>query len=375
MPGWAAWAGEHEVGPYSVGVEEEVMLLEPGSWELANRAEDVLSAFPPELGAHLDTETHSSVIELQTGVHPDVQGAIGELRTLRGAVSETTAAMGMRAASAGTHPTALWTDVVVSGGERSRQVHQSMRELARREPTFALHVHVGLADPETAIRVANRLRVHQPLLLALSANSPFWQGRDTGLASSRTPVFQAFPRVGVPRAFESYADYVEAVDLLIRAGAVPEPTFLWWDVRPQPRFGTVEIRIMDAQTRVSQTAALVALVQSVCRLEAVSGYAGTEAVEAYEALVENRFLAARDGIEASLIDPELDRLVPAAEMLADLLAACGAPCPRAGMRGRAGAGWRAQSPQRLHPPARGRPPGWRPAAGARGPGRGVLRLS
>jgi carboxylate-amine ligase len=183
-------------------------------------------------------------------------------------------------------------------------------------------VHVGVPDPETAIRVANRLRVHQPLLLALSANSPFWQGRDTGLASSRTPVFQAFPRVGVPRAFEIYADYVEAVDLLIRAGAVSEPTFLWWDVRPQPRFGTVEVRIMDAQTRVSQTAALVALVQSVCRLEAASGYAGDEAVEAHEALVENRFLAARDGIEASLIDPELDRLVSAAELLADLLAAC-----------------------------------------------------
>jgi glutamate---cysteine ligase / carboxylate-amine ligase len=322
MPDWATWAGEHEVGPYSVGVEEEVMLLEPGSWELANRAEDVLSAFPVDLGAHLDTETHSSVIELQTGVHPDVEGAIGELRELRRALWETTATMGMRPASAGTHPTAEWKDVVVSGGDRSRQVYRSMRELARREPTFALHVHIGLADPETAIRVANRLRVHQPLLLALSANSPFWQGRDTGLASARTPVFQAFPRVGVPRGFESYGDYVEAVDLLIRSGALPEPTFLWWDVRPQPRFGTVEVRIMDAQTRVSQTGALVALVQSVCRMEAESGYAAAESAEAYEALVENRFLAARDGIEAVLIEPELNRMVPAVELLADLLAAC-----------------------------------------------------
>jgi glutamate---cysteine ligase / carboxylate-amine ligase len=322
MPDWADWAGEHRVGPYSLGVEEEVMLVEPGSWELANRAEDVLSAFPDHLGAHMNAETHGSAIELETGVHADVRGAILELGELRRQLSEVAAALGMRVASAGTHPTALWSDVVVSRGDRYRHVYQSMRELARREPTFALHVHVGIPDPEIAIDVANRLRVHLPLLLALSANSPFWQGRDTGLASARTPVFQAFPRVGVPRAFESYLEYVEAVDLLIRAGAVSEPTFLWWDVRPQPRFGTVELRVMDAQTRLSQTAALVALVQCLCRMEAEGEYASATAVEAYEVLVENRFLAARDGIESCLIEPELDRLVPATELLADILAAC-----------------------------------------------------
>jgi carboxylate-amine ligase len=321
-PAWARWAGEHEVGPYSLGVEEEVMLLEPGSWELANRAEDVLAALPAELGAHLNAETHGSAIELHTGVHADVPGVVGEIRGLRETLRETLEPMGMRVASAGTHPSAVWQDVVVSGGDRYRHVYESMRELARREPTFALHVHVGIADAETAIRVANRLRVHLPLLLALSANSPFWQGRDTGLASSRTPVFQAFPRVGIPRAFESYDDYVEAVDLLIRCGAVPEPTFLWWDVRPQPRFGTVELRVMDAQTSIWQTAALVALVQSLCRMEAEGRYASTEAVAAYEALVENRFLAARDGIEARLIEVELDRRVPAVDLLADLIVAC-----------------------------------------------------
>ena len=327
-PDWATWAGEHEVGPYSLGVEEEVMLLEPGSWELANRSEDVLAAFPAPLGAHLNAETHGSAIELQTGVHADVPGVVGELRGLRETLRTTLEPMGMRAASAGTHPTAVWQDVVVSGGDRYRHVYESMRELARREPTFALHVHVGIPDAEAAIRVANRLRVHMPLLLALSANSPFWQGRDTGLASSRTPVFQAFPRVGVPRAFESYDEYVEAVDLLIRCDAVPEPTFLWWDVRPQPRFGTVELRIMDAQTRVWQTGALVALVQSICRMEAERGYAAPNAVRAHEALVENRFLAARDGIEARLIEVELDRRVPAVELLADLVVAC-APHARA----------------------------------------------
>ena len=144
-----------------------------------------------------------------------------------------------------------------------------MRELARREPTFALHVHIGVDSPEHAIVLHDRLRAHLPLLLALSANSPFWQGRDTGLASARTPLFQAFPRVGIPRGFHSYADYVEAVDLLMRSGALAEPTSLWWDVRPQPRFGTVEVRVMDVQTRVAETAAIVALVQCIARRELV----------------------------------------------------------------------------------------------------------
>ena len=227
----------------------------------------------------------------------------------------------MRAASAGTHPFAVWQEIVVSAGERYQFVYGSMRELARREPTFGLHVHVGVPDPEAAIHAANRLRTHIPLLLALSVNSPFWQGRDTGLASARTPLFQAFPRVGIPRAFADYAEYVESVDVLIRCDAVPEPTFLWWDVRPQPRFGTVEVRIMDAQTTLADTAAIAALVQCIVRAE-VEGEDHLERSMPQEVLAENRFLAARDGMDAELIEPELGRRVPARELLADLVAVC-----------------------------------------------------
>ena len=195
-------------------------------------------------------------------MHADGGGAAARAAaTCAGALDERAGPLGLRRASAGTHPFAVWHETVVSSGERYQAVYGSMRELARREPTFALHVHVGVPDPEDAIALANRMRAHLPLLLALSANSPFWQGRDTGLASARTPLFQAFPRVGIPREFDDYDDYVETVDLLIRCDAFPEPTFLWWDVRPQPRFGTVEVRIMDAQTTVAETAALVALVQ------------------------------------------------------------------------------------------------------------------
>ena len=197
-----------------------------------------------------------------------------------------------------------------------------MRELARREPTFALHVHVGVPDPASAIRALRGLRVHVPLLLALAANSPFWQGRDTGLAAARVPIFGTFPRVGIPRAFDDYAEYVEAIDVLLRCEAFPEPTFLWWDVRLQPRFGTIEIRIMDAQTRSADNATLAALAQCVVRLEATEGYAHEAIACRPEVLDENRFLATRDGMRAAFIDPESDGRKPAREILDGLLAAC-----------------------------------------------------
>ena len=227
----------------------------------------------------------------------------------------------MRAASAGTHPFAVWQEIVVSAGERYQFVYGSMRELARREPTFGLHVHVGVPDPEAAIYAANRLRTHIPLLLALSVNSPFWQGRDTGLASARTPLFQAFPRVGIPRDFADYAEYVESVDVLIRCDAVPEPTFLWWDVRPQPRFGTVEVRIMDAQTKLADSAAIAALVQCD-RPRRGRGRRAPGTVDAAGG-ARREPLPRRPRRHGRRADrARAGRRVPARELLADLVAVC-----------------------------------------------------
>jgi carboxylate-amine ligase len=196
-----------------------------------------------------------------------------------------------------------------------------MRELARREPTFALHVHVGVPDADMALRALDGVREHLPVLLALSGNSPFWQGRDSGLASARTPVFQAFPRTGPPRHFGTYDAYVEAIDVLLRTDAIPEPTFLWWDARLQPRYGTVEVRIMDAQSCVRDTAALVALVQCLVRREALEP--PEDRVPAPpEVLGENRFLAARDGMRAAFVDHVTSTRAAAADELASLVQAC-----------------------------------------------------
>jgi glutamate---cysteine ligase / carboxylate-amine ligase len=164
------------------------------------------------------------------------------------------------------------------------------------------------------------VREELPLLLALSANSPFWQGRDTGLASVRTPLFSMFPRVGIPRRFETYAAYVGAVDVLVGSGAIVDPGYVWWDARLQPRLGTLEVRIMDAQSRVAESAALAALVQCLVKLHADGEPAG--APLSPEALDENRFLAARDGMTARLIDCRETGLEPAAHRLARVLAAC-----------------------------------------------------
>ena len=319
LPDWAVWK---RGGEYTLGVEEEVMLLNPHDWSLAQQIDRVLPVMSEELSRHASSETHRSALELRTGVHDTAAGVAEELLRVRRMLDGELAPLGLDCASAATHPFTVWHETVVSSGERYQIVYGSMRELARREPTFALHVHVGVDDPEDGIRLANRMRVHLPLLLALSVNSPFWQGRDTGLASARTPLFQAFPRVGIPRVFADYAEWVEAVDLLIRCDAFPEPTFLWWDVRPQPRFGTVEVRIMDAQTSVAETAALVALVQCIARLEIHEGFVSERLISTQEALDENRFLAARDGMGARLIDPVAECRVPATDLLEELLSAC-----------------------------------------------------
>lgn len=321
LPAWAEWQ-QSRSEPYSLGVEEELMLLDAEDHSLVNRIEAVLPRLPEAVAEQTSQEVHSSVVEICTPVEAKVSSAIDAVRHLRTEIADTLATLGLRGAGAGTHPFAIWQETVVSSGDRYDYVHGSLRELARREPTFALHVHVGLPDPETAIQVHNRMRVHLPLLLALSANSPFWQGRDTGLASARTPLFQAFPRVGIPRAFRDYSHYAKEVDLLIRTDAVPDRSFLWWDIRPQPAIGTVEIRSMDCQTRTEDTVPLVALTQCLVKLEAEERRTTEVSIDSQEAIMENRFIAARDGVEARLIDADIEERRPVREILTELVDNC-----------------------------------------------------
>jgi glutamate---cysteine ligase / carboxylate-amine ligase len=318
-PEWARW-NETPAHRYTLGVEEEVMLVNAADHAFAPSSDAVLRRLPDGLAQRMSLETHASVVELRTGIHGDAAGACAELAELRAGLACELATMELLAVSAGTHPLAGEGDTATSNGARYRFVADTMGLLARREPTSALHVHVGVPCPHDAIRALNGLRGAIPALIALSANSPFCQGRDSGFASARTVIFQAFPRTGTARPFADYAEYVTSIDVLIDCGALPDPSFLWWDVRLQPTLGTVEVRVMDAQTTVDDSAPLIALVQCLTRL-ALEDEVPWSAISA-EVLAENRFLAARDGLDARLVDPATLGLVPVRGLIDDLLARC-----------------------------------------------------
>jgi carboxylate-amine ligase len=308
-------------GPdYTIGVEEELMILDGEDLGLANAMEQLVG--DAEAG-EVKPELHESVLEVATQPCANVAEAAGQLRSLRTQVRERAATKGLAIASAGAHLFSKWEDQRISGRERYRDLVSDLRWVARQELIFGMHNHVGLSDPETAIHVANGMRVHVPVLLALSANSPFFRGEVTGLASSRTPVFRQFPRVGIPPFYRDWEDFERRIGFMQDAGVIKDPTWLWYDVRIHPNFGTVEVRACDAQTRVEHTIALTALTQAMVRELAEHHRAGGE-LQAYppEMLDENKWLAARHGLEGELVDlPSTDR-VPAralAERLLDRL--------------------------------------------------------
>jgi glutamate---cysteine ligase / carboxylate-amine ligase len=322
IPAWAAWGASPSSEELTIGIEEEFMLLDPDDWSLSFRSDEVFAALPADLRDRVTLETHAAVMEIATGVHRRVGDAVTELAQLRERVSRALASQDLRPAVAGTHPCAVARDTVLSAHPRYRHIGDSMRVLARREPTLATHVHVGVASPARAIRLLNRLRAHLPLLLALSANSPFWQGRPTGFASTRTTLFDAFPRSGLPRSFRDYADWMATVARLLCSGAISDPSFLWWDVRLQPRYGTVEVRIMDGQSTLEDVAAVVALVQALASVELERSDDPGPEPRTSELIEESRFVAARDGMAALLIDAYSGERVPAIEQLERVLEAC-----------------------------------------------------
>jgi carboxylate-amine ligase len=296
-------------GPsYTIGIEEELMILDPETYALANAIDALVEECDD--AEHVKPELLESVLEIATAPAPDTAEAGARLRALRRAVAEAARRRGLCIGSAGTHPFAMWEDQRVTAQERYRDLVAALRFVARQEIIFGLHVHVGLDDAEKAIHVANGMRVHVPVLLALSANSPFWRAQVTGLASTRMPIFRAFPRVGMPPAYDGWDDFAARIEFMMEAGVIDDYTFLWYDVRPHPNLGTVEIRAMDAQTRVEHTLGLAALIQAMVRELAEHYDAGRKLTHyPHEMLDENRWLAARHGLDGELVDlPKTERV-------------------------------------------------------------------
>jgi len=302
--------------PYTLGVEEELMIIDPRTMELVSAIGEMLEAVPGETQGQVKPELLQSVLEISTAVCRNVAEAAGQLEDLRRRVRETAEAKGLTIGSAGTHPFAKWEDQKVVEEERYLEILELLAFVARQELLFGLHVHVGIDDPEKAIHVANGMRVHLPLLLALSTNSPFWRGRPTGLMSSRTPIFRLLPRVGMPPRFESWADYQKRIEFMVQAGAVTDYTFLWWDVRPHPNLGTIEVRACDAQTRLEHTVAIAALIQAMAKELSEHHEAGHALATSFpaELIEENKWLATRYGMQGELIDLPSSARIPAADL-------------------------------------------------------------
>lgn len=290
--------------PYTLGVEEEYMLLDGETFDLVQHVETVLADVAGhDLAERINPELMQSVVEIATPVCRDVAEVRRELEKLRAYVSGVARERGLRLGSAGTHPFSLFERQRITAKDRYRNLVDQLQYVARRELIFGMHVHVAVDGAEKAIQVVNGLLPQLAPLLALSASSPFWRGEPTGLSSSRQMVFAAFPRSGMPPRFADYADYAEVVGQLERTGCIADYTHLWWDVRPHPRLGTIEIRICDAVTSLDDTLALTAYVQALVKLLSERYDSGGEIASYHRILTsENKWLAARYGLEAPVMD-------------------------------------------------------------------------
>src|SRR5213592_3257111 len=290
--------------PYTLGVEEEYMLLDGESFDLVQHIDTVLAAISGhELETHINAELMQSVLEIATPVCRTAGDVDRELRRLRAYVAGIASEDELRVGSAGTHPFSLFERQRITARDRYRHLVDQMQYVARRELIFGLHIHVAVDDCEKAVQVVNGLLAHLPQLLALSASSPFWRGEPTGLSSSRQMVFAAFPRSGPPPRFKDYADYAAVVGQLEKTGCIADYTHIWWDIRLHPRLGTVEIRICDATTRIEDVVALTAYCQALVKHYCDLCERG-ETIPSYHRILttENKWLAARYGLEAPLMD-------------------------------------------------------------------------
>jgi carboxylate-amine ligase len=290
--------------PYTLGVEEEYMLLDGETFDLVQHIDTVLAAVAGhELETRINAELMQSVLEIATPVCHTAADVAAQLRQLRSYVCEVARERGMRVGSAGTHPFSLFERQRITAKDRYRALVDQLQYIARRELIFGMHVHVAVDDPEKAIQVVNGLIGHLAELVALSSSSPFWRGEATGLHSSRHMVFAAFPRSGPPPRFRDYADYAEVVGQLERTGCIADYTHIWWDIRLHPRLGTIEIRICDAVTRLDDVVALTAYCQALVKHYSERFDAGEEIPSFHRILTtENKWLAARYGLEAPVMD-------------------------------------------------------------------------
>jgi carboxylate-amine ligase len=296
------------------------MICDAATLELAQGIDRILGALPDHFTGYVKPELMQSVLEVATLPCADVAEANTQLADLRRLVREVAAGQGLAIGASGTHPAARYEDQQIVDLPRYKELAAELGWIAQRELIFGTHVHIGVDDAEKAIYVADGIRGYLPLLLGMSSNSPLWQGKNTGMMSARTPVFRGFPRVGIPPYYGSWEIYSHRVELMMRGGAIPDYTYLWWDVRPHPNLGTVELRVPDQQTRLEHTIGFAALMQALVHRLSANYDDGVPSVEhPWELIDDNKVRASLVGIEGKLIDFDRGFEVPGAELVRGII--------------------------------------------------------
>jgi carboxylate-amine ligase len=304
----------------TIGIEEEYQLVDPESRQLTSYVREFLEEGRLVLEDQIKPELMQSQIEVGSHICHSIAEARDEVVRLRRAVSEVAAGHGLVVAAASTHPFSSWKTQEITGDERYLKHLEALAEVARRMLIFGMHVHIGIADRELLIDVMDQARYFLPHILALSTSSPFWHGRETGLKSYRSIVFENLPRTGLPPDFGSWNEYTRFVEILLEAGSIDEPTKIWWDIRPHPKFPTLEFRVADICTRIDETICVAALLQAiVAKLILLRQRNQSWRRYRHHLIEENKWRAVRYGVEGRLIDFGRGAAVPLPQLIDELL--------------------------------------------------------
>jgi carboxylate-amine ligase len=306
---------------FTIGVEEEFQIIDPETLELRSHVVQLISSAAARgVGDLVKQEMHQSIVETGTRICENVSELRLEMHRTRSELVLAAESTGLRVAAAGTHPFSSWIDQVISPGERYQNIVEEMGQLARSLLIFGMHIHIAMPDKQTTIDMMNMVRYFLPHLLALSTSSPFWMGRNTGLKSFRTTVFRRFPRTGIPEVFESWSEYENFINLLVKLNCIDTGKKIWWDVRPHPAYGTLEFRMFDTATRVEEAVAIAALTQAiVVKLHRLYTHNQSWRIYRRALIEENKWRAARYGIEGKLIDFGREAEVPMRELMLELM--------------------------------------------------------
>jgi carboxylate-amine ligase len=305
---------------FTIGIEEEFQIIDPHTRELRSRVNEMLDEGRMILGEQIKPEMHQSMVEVGTGVCRDVKECRADVIRLRRTIAELAHGKGLAIVAASTHPISHWQDQQITANERYEQLIEELQQSARALLIFGMHVHVGITDKDAAIAVMNAARYMLPHVFALSTSSPFWIGRNTGMKSYRSEVFKQFPRTGIPDYFTSWGEFDSFVNLLIKTGCIDNGKKIWWDVRPHPFFPTLEYRICDIPSKVDETIAIAALLQAITA-KLYRLYRQNLGFRLYRrALIsENKWRAARYGLDGKLIDFGKQTEVPVRDLIRELL--------------------------------------------------------